>query len=367
MALAARVRDLSVALQSERALAGESRQLGQLLELRDRAGLPTRAADIVGSSPTADFRTLTINLGTGDGVGADMAVVAPAGAVGRVVTPSRHAAKVQLLVDRNAAVAVMIARSRVQGIAMGSGENLLRLEYVPGSADLVNGDEVVTSGIDGVYPRVRRRARRGDRAARRVVPVDPRATGRGLLDARAGAGRDGAAGAGRGAGRRTRERPANAGAGRRGPPRPDDARPLPGARGDRRGPGAGGRGVPEPQGRTDAGHPLGHRGRPRAGRPDHRHRGPRRSRQVGGRLSRRDRRAGVHRRAAGPQVRGVLRGDHRRDDHYRALPLRARTRPARGAGRGSRGPGVGQLAGRRRPLPGRRSVPRALERRRAGR
>jgi rod shape-determining protein MreC len=35
---------------------------------------------------------------------------------------------------------------------MGSGENLLRLEYVPGSADLVDGDEVVTSGIDGIYP-----------------------------------------------------------------------------------------------------------------------------------------------------------------------------------------------------------------------
>jgi rod shape-determining protein MreC len=150
--LAARLRDLEVALQRERALAGESRQLRQLLALRDRTDLPTRAADIVGSSPTADFRTLTINLGTGDGVGADMAVVAPTGAVGRVVTPSRHAAKVQLLVDRNAAVAVMIVRSRVQGIAMGSGENLLRLEYVPGSADLVNGDEVVTSGIDGIYP-----------------------------------------------------------------------------------------------------------------------------------------------------------------------------------------------------------------------
>ncbi len=152
VALRTRVRDLEVALQRERALAAESRQLRQLLALRDRTGLPTRAADIVGSSPTADFRTLTINLGTGDGVAADMAVVAPAGAVGRVVTPSRHAAKVQLLVDRNAAVAVMIERSRVQGIALGSGENLLRLEYVPGSADLVNGDEVVTSGIDGIYP-----------------------------------------------------------------------------------------------------------------------------------------------------------------------------------------------------------------------
>lgn len=150
--LRTRVRDLEVALQRERALAGESRQLRQLLDLRDRTAVPTRAAEIVGSSPTADFRTLTINLGTSDGIAADMAVVAPAGAVGRIVTPARHASNVQLLVDRNAAVAVMVERSRVQGIAMGSGESLLRLEYVPGSADLVDGDTVVTSGIDGIYP-----------------------------------------------------------------------------------------------------------------------------------------------------------------------------------------------------------------------
>jgi len=151
-ALKTRLRDLLVEEQRLRAQAAESRQLRRLLALRDTSALATRAADVVGSSPTADFRTLTINLGTSDGVLADMAVVSPAGAVGRIVTPTRHAAKVQLMVDRNAAVAVLIERSRVQGIAMGTGENLLRLEYVPGSADLAAGDVVVTSGIDGIYP-----------------------------------------------------------------------------------------------------------------------------------------------------------------------------------------------------------------------
>lgn len=151
-ALRARVRDLEVSLQRERELARESERLRQTLDLRDRTRMPTRAAEVIGSSPTADFRTVTIDRGTGDGVRADMAVVSPAGAVGRVVMPSRHAAKVQLLVDRNAAVAVMVERSRAQGVAMGSGENLLRLEYVTASADLVTGDQVVTSGIDGIYP-----------------------------------------------------------------------------------------------------------------------------------------------------------------------------------------------------------------------
>jgi rod shape-determining protein MreC len=143
---------LRVKLQQTRALALESQSLRQALALRERANLPMRAAEIIGTSATADFRTVTIDRGTADGIKADMPVVAAAGAVGRVVLPSRHAAKVQLLVDRSAAAAVKVERSGAQGIAMGSGESLLRMEYVSTTADLKVGDEVVTSGIDGVYP-----------------------------------------------------------------------------------------------------------------------------------------------------------------------------------------------------------------------
>ena len=152
LALQQRVRDLEVKLQRDRALAGESETLRRLLDLRDRSQMPTRSAEIIGTSATADFRAVTIDRGTSDGVRADMAVVSSAGAVGRVVMPSRHAAKVQLLVDRSAAVAVMVERSRAQGIAFGSGESVLRLEYVSTSADIVKGDTLVTSGIDGIYP-----------------------------------------------------------------------------------------------------------------------------------------------------------------------------------------------------------------------
>jgi rod shape-determining protein MreC len=152
VALAARLRDLEVRLQAERALAGQSEGLRRLLDLRDRSQMPTRAAEIIGTSATSDFRAVTIDRGTSDGVRPDMAVISPGGAVGRVVMPSRHAAKVQLLVDRTAAVAVMVERSRAQGIAMGTGENALRLEYVSTSADIVKGDTVVTSGLDGIYP-----------------------------------------------------------------------------------------------------------------------------------------------------------------------------------------------------------------------
>jgi len=151
-ALKQRLRDLEVKLQRERALAGQSEGLRKLLDLRDKSAMPTRAAEIIGTSATADFRTVTIDRGTSDGVKRDMAVVSPGGVVGRVVMPSAHAAKVQLLVDRNAAAAVMVEKTRAQGIVLGTGESLLRLEYVNTTASIEKGDVLVTSGIDGIYP-----------------------------------------------------------------------------------------------------------------------------------------------------------------------------------------------------------------------
>jgi rod shape-determining protein MreC len=139
-------------MQRERALAAEAESLRRLLDLRDRSQLPTLAAEVIGTSPAADFRSVTIDRGTSDRVQTDMAVVSPAGAVGRVVMLSPHAAKVQLLIDRNAAVAVTVGETRAQAIAMGTGESLLTLEYLSGSASIQTGDAVVTSGIDGIYP-----------------------------------------------------------------------------------------------------------------------------------------------------------------------------------------------------------------------
>jgi rod shape-determining protein MreC len=84
---------------------------------------------------------------------ADMAVIAPAGVVGRVVLPSTRAAKIQLLIDRNAAAGALVERSRAQGVVVGVGDTRLRMEYVSELADIKVGDAVVSSGIDGIYPK----------------------------------------------------------------------------------------------------------------------------------------------------------------------------------------------------------------------
>jgi rod shape-determining protein MreC len=142
-----------IALQQERALAQRSRNLEQLLDLRSRVAVQTTAADVIAAAATPEFRTVTIGKGTQAGLRPDMAVISPAGVVGRIIVPSAHAAKVQLLIDLNAAAGAVIERSRAQGVVVGTGSDTLRLDYVSGSIEIRTGDTVITSGIDGIYPK----------------------------------------------------------------------------------------------------------------------------------------------------------------------------------------------------------------------
>lgn len=144
---------VEIALQQQRALADRTRGLERLLDLREHLPLKTVAAEIIGAAAAPDFRTLTIDRGTRDGIRADMSVIAPAGVVGRLVVPSLRSAKVQLLIDRNAAAGAIIERTRAQGVVVGSGDDRLRLDYVSEVFDVVAGDVVMTSGIDGIYPK----------------------------------------------------------------------------------------------------------------------------------------------------------------------------------------------------------------------
>ena len=144
---------LQVRLQQERGVAEQSRTLQQLLDLKTSAPLSTTAASVIAGGASPEFRTITLDKGTGDGLRPDMAVIAPSGVVGRLILPAGRASKVQLLIDRNAAAGALIERTRAQGVAVGTGGDRMRMDYVPDAADLKAGDTVVTSGIDGIYPK----------------------------------------------------------------------------------------------------------------------------------------------------------------------------------------------------------------------
>jgi rod shape-determining protein MreC len=143
---------MRIGLQQERALAEQSRMLQKLLDLKMETPLETTAAYVIAGGASPDFRTATIDKGTRDGLKPDMAVISPAGVVGRIILPTSRAAKIQLLIDRDAAAGAVTERGRAQGVVVGTG-TLLRLDHLSGTADIKVGDRVVTSGIEGIYPK----------------------------------------------------------------------------------------------------------------------------------------------------------------------------------------------------------------------
>lgn len=153
--LHAEVTELQVRLQEQRALALRASRLQALLDLKTSIALPTMAADVIAGNPNPGMRTVTIGRGRADGVEADMAVIAPAGIVGRVIgAPAAHAARVQLLIDRYAAAGAVIERTRAGGMVVGVEKDPpLAMDLVSNLADVVPGDVVVASGVDGIYPR----------------------------------------------------------------------------------------------------------------------------------------------------------------------------------------------------------------------
>ena len=150
-----RVADLEVRVQEEHALAARSARLQALMDLKTTETLPTLAAEVIAGNPDPTMRSVTIDRGGVEGVLADMAVIAPGGIVGRVVGPvGRHAARVQLIVDRNAAAGALCERTRAGGMILGAEANPpLRMDLVSNFADVKAGDNIVASGVDGIYPK----------------------------------------------------------------------------------------------------------------------------------------------------------------------------------------------------------------------
>ncbi len=131
----------------------ETQRLQRLLAMREspRAGFLT--ARVVGKDATNWFKTILLDRGSQEGVRRNQPVLAPDGLVGRVVEVTPTSAKVQLLTDPVSAVGGLVQRTRVTGIVSGNLGAGARVRYLPLLADVVVGDEVVTSGMGGVFPK----------------------------------------------------------------------------------------------------------------------------------------------------------------------------------------------------------------------
>lgn len=134
-------------------LEAENHHLADLLELRDALGMTAIAANVIGSDATGLSQTLMLSEGDRQGLRRDMAVISINGVVGKLIAVSHDAARVLLISDHNSALDAFDQRSRARGIIAGVVEDGLAMKYVERSEDIKPGDMIVTSGMDGIFPR----------------------------------------------------------------------------------------------------------------------------------------------------------------------------------------------------------------------
>jgi rod shape-determining protein MreC len=109
-------------------------------------------ARVIARDP-ARSQTITIDKGRVHGLRPDIAVITPAGVVGRVIQSSNFFSIVQLIIDSQSAVGAMLQSTRRQGILKGTGGPDLDLDYIDDDNDLKEGDMFLTSGGDRIYPK----------------------------------------------------------------------------------------------------------------------------------------------------------------------------------------------------------------------
>ena len=131
----------------------ENQHLAELLELKDVLGAKAVAANVIGSDAAGVSRTLILASGSDDGLHAGMAVLANQGVVGKIIAVSPNASRVLLINDHNSALDGFDQRTRARGIVAGVVDDGLILKYADRSQDIQQGDTVITSGLDGIFPR----------------------------------------------------------------------------------------------------------------------------------------------------------------------------------------------------------------------
>jgi len=143
---------LRAAVQALGEARAENERLRQLLSYTEKVPGAEIPARVVGVNPVAKLLSVRISSGENQGVSQGMSVVTPDGIVGQVIRTTGGYADVALVTDPQSRVGIRVQRSRARGTAAGAGRGPLKLENMLRTEDVEDGDLIITSGTDGVYP-----------------------------------------------------------------------------------------------------------------------------------------------------------------------------------------------------------------------
>ena len=141
------------AMQQARLQAAENAQLRKLMGARAVVPVPTLMSEILYDARSSSTRKIVLDRGSNDAVVPGLPVIDNAGVVGQITRVFPFTSEVTLLTDREQAVPVQVLRNGLRSVAYGRGQSgMLDLRFVEPNADIVVGDVIITSGLDGVYP-----------------------------------------------------------------------------------------------------------------------------------------------------------------------------------------------------------------------
>jgi rod shape-determining protein MreC len=134
-------------------LEAENAELRRLVGLKDQQFAQSLIAAVLYDTRDPFVRRLVLDKGSQHGLAPGMPVMDDVGIVGQVTRVFPFSSEMNLITDKDQAVPIQVVRNGLRAITFGGQQpGQLDIRFLAANADIVVGDELVTSGIDGVYP-----------------------------------------------------------------------------------------------------------------------------------------------------------------------------------------------------------------------
>ncbi len=147
------IQDLETKLLHYREMEKENQRLKKLLNFSQAPATKSIGARVIGEDMTPWKKVIVLDKGSRNGIKKDMVLVAPEGLVGRVLEVEPYTARAILLPDPDSRVSALTSAGRSQGVIAGSGMDKLQMKYLALDTEVAIGEEVVTSGIESLFPK----------------------------------------------------------------------------------------------------------------------------------------------------------------------------------------------------------------------
>ena len=132
----------------------ENERLKQMLDIIEEKKFKAIASSVIGYDSTSLAGSIVLDRGRNHGVKTEMPVLLADHVVGQIIAVSPNSSKALLITDTSSAVDAIVQDSRVRGVVRGLRRyNICDLQYVLPEDEVKVGDRIITSGMDGVFPK----------------------------------------------------------------------------------------------------------------------------------------------------------------------------------------------------------------------